>query len=157
MKSEILISIPNVIGKLLQQVWLQDKKAAENALRTVSEVISNCNRLDGIKMIGAVAQFIPSEMMIQMVWAAATSTSSDDQFLIGLLDRMIVMLTWPHVLHIDTWIVCFMRGLASVGRYRLLSQFACTRIDQVKRLHILTLTVVVKRNMLFPLAHMMIC
>jgi hypothetical protein len=132
--SYFLCNVPNVIGMLLQRIWLQNKESLENSLRTVFDVICSCNKTTGIKAIGAVVQFIPNEVMQAAVWSEATATKLDDQQVMDLLDRMILMLTWPHIKQADAWIVCYMRGLASAGRYMMLSHFAYSRIDQVKSL-----------------------
>jgi len=129
--SYYLHCIPNVIGKLLQHVWVQDREALANSLRTVFDVICSCRNPEALKTIGGVVQFIPNESMLMAVWAEATATKLNDQLVMNLLARMTLMLTWPFVRNIDTWIMCYMRGLASVGRYRLLSEFASNSIDQV--------------------------
>lgn len=126
-----LFCIPNVIGKLLQGVWLRDREALANSLRTVFDVICSCRNPDTLKAIGGVVQFIPNEAMLMAVWTEATATKLSDQLVMNLLARMTLMLTWPFVSHIDTWIICYMRGLASVGRYNLLSEFASNSIERV--------------------------
>lgn len=129
--SQFVVEVPNIIGKLLHQIWMHDADVTVDTLRMVFDIVTEPTSTESMALLGAVIQFVPDVVMCSMLQSKACDTSLSDETALLALSRMLDMLCWPSTKNIDTWIITFMCGLASAHRYSVVMCIAGNKANQV--------------------------
>jgi len=129
--SRFVVDVPNIIGKLLREIWICDNDVVANTLQTLFDIMTDRSSTDSMSSLGAVVQFIPDIVMRSTLELKARDASLSDETVLMAMSRMLDMLCWPSTKNIDVWIITFMRGLVSAHRYSVLMCIAGSKVDQV--------------------------
>jgi len=131
--NRFVMEVPNIIGKLLHEIWICDTSVVANSLQAIFDIATEPSSTESMSSLGAVIQFVPDILMRSTLQSKACDASLSDEMALLALSRMLDMLCWPSTKNIDVWIITFMRGLASVHRYSVLMCIAGSKVDQVCR------------------------
>ena len=129
--SRFIVELPNIIGKLLHDIWIDDADVVAYSMRTIFDLVTEPKSTESMLLLGAVVQFVPDVLMRSILHLKACDTSLSDETVLHVLSCMLDMLCWPSAKNIDVWIITFMRSLASVHRYSVLMDIARSKVDQV--------------------------
>jgi ubiquitin carboxyl-terminal hydrolase 35/38 len=130
---QYLKDITNVVGNLLSYIWRDsDKAVIVKSLEQIFSIISHVNESKSPSLaLAGIVPNIPIEYVNSIVKQTVSDPNIADENIKEALTRMIDWLTWPGAKNLDTWIIAFFRGLASVHKYTILMEVTETKIEHV--------------------------
>lgn len=75
--------------------------------------------------------FTCNGILIQVVRNVIQDPNIDNNSMLTALQRIIDWLLWPTTRFVDTWVIEFLKGLASVQKYSILITVTENKVDQV--------------------------
>ena len=133
--NEILGYVKSVkkVSTLLSHIWTStDNQTILACLKEIFTIISMPCDVEPSLCLGSLLPYLPSELINTVVRNAIHDSSIDNNSMVTALQRIIDWLQGPTARFVDTWVIEFLKGLASVQKYSILITVTENKVDQVK-------------------------
>lgn len=134
--NEIVNYVHNVnkVASLLSLVWkTTDNQAILACLKEIFTIISMPCDVEPSLCLGSLLPHLGSDLINTVVRNTIHDSSIDNNSMVTALQRIIDWLQWPTTRFVDTWVIEFLKGLASVQKYSILITVTENKVDQVKK------------------------
>lgn len=122
----------NKITALLAHIWnTTDSQTILACLKEIFTIISLPCDIEPSLCLGSLLPYLPTDLINTVVRNAIHDSSIDNNSMVTALQRIIDWLQWPTTKYVDTWVIEFLKGLASVQKYSILITVTENKVDQV--------------------------
>lgn len=122
----------NKVAALLSHIWNNtDNQTILACLKEIFTIISMPCDVEPSLCLGSLLPYLPSDLINTVVRNAIHDSSIDNNSMVTALQRIIDWLQWPTTRFVDTWVIEFLKGLASVQKYSILITVTENKVDQV--------------------------
>ncbi|XP_052794346.1 ubiquitin carboxyl-terminal hydrolase 38-like isoform X1 [Mya arenaria] len=122
----------NTVANLLAYMWdTPDAQSLQDSLKEIFKIISMPCDVEPSICLGSLVPYIPPSLIPKVVRNVISDSNIDNNSMVTALQRIIDWLLWPTTRFVDTWVIEFLKALASVQKYSVLITVTENKVDQI--------------------------